>query len=200
MLKLEYFPIKKVFPKTANNNKITYFKIIMSEISTDLKNLFLSHKTAHFESWSRIFFRLKIFSLYSKIQKSTYLILIMSETSANLKNILGSLRCSGARALGRDIRWTRFRSTRLQHRTCKASRGHFASHDLCAHGFSTERARLAGGTSLRSWFQKKASYLLGFHFFSFENTPDFESWSWNIFRSKKFFAKRLNTANYLFSN
>ena len=26
---------------------------------------------------------------------------------------------------------------------------------LDAHGFSTERARLAGGTSLRLWFQKK---------------------------------------------
>ena len=55
------------------------------------------------------------------------------------------------------------------------SRGYFTSHGLGAHGFSTERARLAGGTSLRSWFQKKASYLWGFHFFSFENTPDFES-------------------------
>ena len=42
--------------------------------------------------------------------------------------------------------------TRLQHRTCKTSRGNFASHGLSAHGLSTERARLAGGTSLRSWF------------------------------------------------
>ena len=32
------------------------------------------------------------------------------------------------------------------------------AYGLGAHGFSTERARLAGGTSLRSWFQKK--YLL----------------------------------------
>ena len=39
-LKLEYFPIKKVFPKTANNKKISHIKLIMSEISADLKNLF----------------------------------------------------------------------------------------------------------------------------------------------------------------
>ena len=50
---------------------------------------------------------------------------------------------------------TLLRCTRLQYRTCKTSRGHLASHGLGAHGFSTERARLAGGTSLRSWFQKK---------------------------------------------
>ena len=47
------------------------------------------------------------------------------------------------------------RCTQLQHRTCKTSRGDFVTHSLCAHGFSTKRARLAVGTSLRSWFQKK---------------------------------------------
>ena len=39
-LKSDFFPIKKVFRKTANNKKITYFKPIMSEISANLKNLF----------------------------------------------------------------------------------------------------------------------------------------------------------------
>ena len=47
--------------------------------------------------------------------------------------------------------------------------------------------------SVRS-FKKFAEY------FFCQNTPDFKSWSWNIFRSKKFFAKRLNMPNYLFSN
>ena len=55
----------------------------------------------------------------------------------------------------------RLRCKRLQHRTCKTSRGHFASHGLGAHGFSTERARLAGGTLLCSFFQSSC-YLLGF--------------------------------------
>ena len=49
------------------------------------------------------------------------------------------------------------------------ARGHYHSllsaHGLGAHGFSIERARLARGTSLRSWFQIEASYLWEFHFF-----------------------------------
>ena len=49
----------------------------------------------------------------------------------------------------------RLRCTRLQHRTCKTSRGNFTSYGLGTHGFSTERARLAGDTSPRSWFHKK---------------------------------------------
>ena len=40
------------------------------------------------------------------------------------------------------------------------TRGHYHSL-LGAHGFSTERARLAGGTSLRSWFQKKCLLPMG---------------------------------------
>ena len=61
----------------------------------------------------------------------------------------------GCQGRGVVVRCERLRCTRLQHRTCKTRRGHFASHGLSAHGLSTERARLAGGTSLRSWFQKK---------------------------------------------
>ena len=38
-LKSDFFPIKKVFPKTANNKKISHIKLIMSEILEDLKNL-----------------------------------------------------------------------------------------------------------------------------------------------------------------
>ena len=67
----------------------------------------------------------------------TYFKLIISEISAILKNILGSLGRAGH---------------------YKTSWGHFALYGLSAHGLTTERARLAGGTSLRSWFQKK--YLL----------------------------------------
>ena len=61
----------------------------------------------------------------------------------------------GCQERGVVVRWKRLRCTRLQHRTCKTSRGNFVSHGLSAHGLSTERARLAGGTSLRSWVQKK---------------------------------------------
>ena len=61
----------------------------------------------------------------------------------------------GCQERGVVVRCERLRCTRLQHRTCKTRRGHFASYGLSAHGLSTERARLAGGTSLRSWFQKK---------------------------------------------
>ena len=61
----------------------------------------------------------------------------------------------GCQERGVVVRCERLRCTRLQHRTCKTRRGHFASHGLSAHGLSTERARLAGGTSLRSWFQQK---------------------------------------------
>ena len=61
----------------------------------------------------------------------------------------------GCQERGVVVGWTRLRCIRLQHRTCTTSQRHFASHDLGAHSFSTERARLSGGTSLCSWFQKK---------------------------------------------
>ena len=51
------------------------------------------------------------------------------------------------------------------------ARGHYHSllgaYGLGAHGFSTERARLAGGTSLRSWFQKKCLLPAGIFIFFF---------------------------------
>ena len=72
----------------------------------------------------------------------------------------------GCQAWGVVVRCTLLRCTRLQYRTCKTSRGHLASHGLGAHGFSTERARLAGGTSLRSWFQKKCLLPGGYFNFS----------------------------------
>ena len=37
-MKSDFFPIEKVFRKTANIKKISYFKLIMSEISANLKN------------------------------------------------------------------------------------------------------------------------------------------------------------------
>ena len=79
--------------------------------------------------------------------------------------------CQGRGVVGRDTLLPHssasgFKCTRRQDRTCKTSRGYFTSHGLGAHGFSTERARLARGTSLRSWFQEKvlrnvASRLIG---------------------------------------
>ena len=75
------------------------------------------------------------------------------------------------------LRFILLRHTRLQHRTCKTSWGHFASLvrlgalGLCAHGLSTERARLAGGTSLRSWFQKKCLLPVGIFIFSSKIPP-----------------------------
>ena len=66
-----------------------------------------------------------------------------------------SLSLSAASRLLGALRFARALKTRLQHRTCKTSRGYFVSHYLDAYGFSTERARLAGGTSLRSCFQKR---------------------------------------------
>ena len=43
-LKSDFFPIEKVFRKTANIKKISYFKLIMSEISANLKKLFREQK------------------------------------------------------------------------------------------------------------------------------------------------------------
>ena len=88
-----------------------------------------------------------------------------------LSNITGSFLVKpplrgGCQAWGVVVRCTLLRCTRLQYRTCKTSRGHLASHGLGAHGFSTERARLAGGTSLRSWFQKKCPLPAGILIFS----------------------------------
>ena len=65
----------------------------------------------------------------------------------------------GCQERGVAVRWKRLRCTRLQHRTCKTSRGNFASHGLSAHGLSTERARLAEGILI---------------FFS-QKIPDFEN-------------------------
>ena len=58
------------------------------------------------------------------------------------------------------------------------ARGHYHSllgaYGLGAHGFSTERARLAGGTSLRSWFQKKCLLPVGIFIF-FPKYPRFRN-------------------------
>ena len=87
----------------------------------------------------------------------------------------------GCQARGVVVRCERLRCTRLQHRTCKTRRGHFASHGLSAHGLSTERARLAGGTSLRSWFQKKCLLPSGILIFFPKNSRFLKS---GIFRKK----------------
>ena len=87
---------------------------------------------------------------YKKNKKIRETFLITHSVTHSLPPLRG-----GCQAWGVVVRCTLLRCTRLQYRTCKTSRGHLASHGLGAHGFSTERARLAGGTSLRSWFQKK---------------------------------------------
>ena len=56
-LKLEYFPIEKVLHKTAKYGKLSFFKLIMSEVSKDLRNIFLSPKPPILKTWSWIFFR-----------------------------------------------------------------------------------------------------------------------------------------------
>ena len=66
-LKLDFFPIEKVFRKKASSKKITCIKIIMSEISANLKNIFLSQKTPDFETWNVIFSDRKRFSQISII-------------------------------------------------------------------------------------------------------------------------------------
>ena len=129
-----------------------------------------------FQKW-RNFFHLKYISI-KKIKKSEKLFWSLSHSLPPLRG--------GCQERGVVVRCERLRCTRLQHRTCKTRRGHFASHGLSAHGLITERARLAGGTSLRSWFQKKyllpggifargfkksACYLVGFWFFFSKNSP-----------------------------
>ena len=66
-LKLEYFPIKKVFPKTANNKKISQIKLIMSKISADLKNLFCAQNPRFWNLKSDFFPIKKVFRRFSKI-------------------------------------------------------------------------------------------------------------------------------------
>ena len=108
----------------------------------------------------------KFSRLTPNIKKITLGALKVCQVSRNLRNIFCSSSSSfiihsssslpplrgGCQERGVVVRCERLRCTRLQHRTCKTRRGHFASHGLSAHGLSTERARLAGGTSLRSWF------------------------------------------------
>ena len=72
----------------------------------------------------------------------------------------------------------RLRCTRLQHRTCKTSR---SSKKASLRRFAAYR-----GTSLRSWFQKKCLLPMGISIFFFENTSDFETWSWIFFHKKSF--------------
>ena len=142
----------------------------MTEVSINLRNFFF-HKippilklevgffsdrksfSQIFEKWQKIF-HLKYISI-KKIKKSEKLFWSLSHSvSQSVSHSLPPLR-GGCQERGVVVRCERLRCTRLQHRTCKTRRGHFASHGLSAHGLSTERARLAGGTSLRSWFQKK---------------------------------------------
>ena len=90
----------------------------------------------------------------------------------------------GCQGRGVVVRCERLRCTRLQHRTCKTRRGHFASHGLSAHGLSTERARLAGGTSLRSWFQKKCLLPAGILIFFLKKVTS-TWWDFDFFFKKK---------------
>ena len=174
--------------KLAKN--FSFSELIMSEISANLKNLFWPQKppilkveirfysdrkcfSQIFENWP-FFFHLNFISIKKKIRT-----FFDRSGGGSLTHALSPLR-SGCVARGIIVLCARLRCTRLQHRTCNTSRGHIASHGLSAHGLSTERARLAGGTSLRLWFQKKCLLPVGIFF-----SPDFEI-SNRIFFRKSF--------------
>ena len=70
----------------------------------------------------------------------------------------------GGQVRGVVVRCTRLKCTRLQHRTCKTSRG----------------------TSLHSWFQKKVPATYGDFIFFFKKKPNFENSSWIFFHLKTF--------------
>ena len=146
----------------------SYFKQIMSEVSKDLgtKNF---RQNPRFFNLKQDFFPVKksFLQIFQNTANFFYLNFISVNFHKNQRNFFGRQVgrqlittgfARGCQGRGVVVRCTRlphsfasgFRCTRLQHRTCKTSRGYFTSHGLGAHGFSTERARLAGGTSLRS--------------------------------------------------
>ena len=61
--KLDFFPIKKVFRKTAKLTKLTYFELIMTEVSENFKNIFVSPKPAILQVEVGFFSDRKSFSL-----------------------------------------------------------------------------------------------------------------------------------------
>ena len=130
------------------------------------------------------FFFLNFFSI-KKNQRNFFGRSLSQSLSQAVTHSLPPLR-GGCQERGVAIRWKRLRCTRLQHRTCKTSRGNFASHGLSAHGLSTERARLARGTSPRSWVQKKCLLPGGILIFFFQKIPDFENSNLIFFHLKKF--------------
>ena len=85
-LKLEYFPIKKVFRKTAKYGKLSFFKLIMSEVSKDLRNIFFTPPILKVEVGffsDRIFF----FTFFPNCGTFICCKLIMSEVSAKSEDI-----------------------------------------------------------------------------------------------------------------
>jgi len=60
-LKLDFFPIEKVFRKTAKTKNFSTLELIMSEISANLKNIFFQKKVA--ATWCDFYFSPPILKL-----------------------------------------------------------------------------------------------------------------------------------------
>ena len=80
-LKLEFFPIEKLFADFPNRDKFIYSYLLMTKFSARL--IFFFPKSPDFETWSWIFFRLKIFFIFfPNFDTFIYCQLIMCEVSA----------------------------------------------------------------------------------------------------------------------
>ena len=113
----------------------------MSENSANLKNIFwpqkhplLTLEVGIFSDWKRysqIFenWQKKIHPKFISIKKIREPFLSGQEGGHELPPLCGVCQASGV-----VVRCARLRCTRLQHRTCKTSRVHFASHGISAHG------------------------------------------------------------------
>ena len=95
---------------------------------------------------------------------------------------LASLACCQGR--GVVVRWHTPQVHTASAQNVQDQAGHFASHGISAHGLSIERARLAGGTSLRSWFQKRCPLPAGILIF-FPKKVAATWWDFDFFFQKK---------------
>ena len=95
-LKLDCFPIKKVFRKTANNKKIAYFKPIMSEISANLKDIFREQKPPILKLEVGFFSDRKFFwKIFEKWQKFFHLKFLSKKKIKKWENFFGSSNTPG---------------------------------------------------------------------------------------------------------
>ena len=115
------------------------------------------------------------FADFSKYDNFFYLNFISKKKNQKIREPFWIGR-AGGRAVGRDITTLR-----------AVVRG--GASQLGAPGFGTERARLAGGTSLPSWFQKKCLLPMRISIFFFLKIPRIFKLDVGFFSAKKkFFA------------